>query len=1204
VQLILAYLKKLKLMPLVIGLGFAVVVLTLNRQLPTLFPGAGIKRLLSPKAEVWFVLIDIVVTLVVWLIIFLRAHKASQKDEADLRAKTKMAAEEGPTGREGNLEDVHRKLIVTLDLLNASGLKTSRFQKASALYRVPWLLFLGTRQSAKSTVIAESGLTFPHAKGSAGHPDPDLPTRNCEFWLANEAVIVDASGRYLAGEEEELDQKEWREVMRLLKRYRRRRPVNGLVVAVGLDRIVNDSAEESVAMAKTLRQRIDTAMKITGVAFPVYIAFTKCDRLEGFSEFFAELKGEERDGVWGATFTWEQTKKQEPEAIFLHEFRQLHNALAARTGAKLFQAQGMEDRSAIYVLPLEFAGLQRKLTRFIASLFESNPYQQRPSFRGFYFASALQGDAPLAVASQAVSQAMGFTTLIGPAAGSRKPTAARNPFFIKDLFRKVFLPESAFARPTDEAATGSSKQTRVAAWVMGSVFGLLGLWGLFGYMQNHKLYAQVREAAVAAPQTPIPAVSTVTAPQFWERMERLNELREKILDVENRRSTPPVVMQRIIFRGASNVENAAGRVYLAGLRNTLLNPVGQTLEGVLRNPEQNKDVLFDSFNTYYSLQSDDVACLNRDDISTYVGDVWLPRAMGQIDGDRRALVLDQIKLACRRGHEWAPDGEGLVKGDRALINQAVPSVRANLTPRDRYQTLVRQISAKVPGYSLSDVPGGDRWLRSSDRVRGAYTRDGWEAFRQEMQAGSGGGETNCAAKLIFQGGGGFSPSQEMGDWYFEDYRKEWVRFLNGLDVKPFADLTQAQNGLGELSGPDSPLLAVLDEVPKRGLLKDDDQYRNAIDQVNRALYSVLAFVGDAGSLKNEDSGGVFGWIKNKAADVKQEVAGSAPKWDEYSTQKLGAIHAVVVDMGSAGSAGPAAFDGLKGLYGNGESPFKELDRWCSSFSILNRSDTGQALQRLLASPGLRAVSVMKGEAGAYLDQEWGTRVQQQFEAMLARGYPFAVGQDVLVSDFEAFFKPDGGILWGAYDELLAPFLSRRDINAPDRQGASMPFGPKFMEFLRRSDNITKALFLNGSLNLDFQVEPELYSMSYGNDPKVQKTTFELPGCDPIVSFMGRPTPKPVHWPGGSGEARVSIEVGTGSAPSPVTADGEWALFRLLDKADSTPDPRTGRPGYTWKLQLQGSYEVRVPYQFLVNRTNHPFAKDFFNGLSCPKRTGE
>ncbi|MGY6478429.1 type VI secretion protein IcmF/TssM N-terminal domain-containing protein, partial [Vibrio parahaemolyticus] len=45
---------------------------------------------------------------------------------------------------------------------------------------------------------------------------------------------------------------------------------------------------------------------------------------------------------------------------------------------------------SVMTFPLEFKSLKPVLRTFISTLFQDNPYQFKPVFRGFYFTSALQ----------------------------------------------------------------------------------------------------------------------------------------------------------------------------------------------------------------------------------------------------------------------------------------------------------------------------------------------------------------------------------------------------------------------------------------------------------------------------------------------------------------------------------------------------------------------------------------------------------------------------------------------------------------------------------------------------------------------------------------------------------------------------------------------------------------------------------------------
>ena len=53
------------------------------------------------------------------------------------------------------------------------------------------------------------------------------------------------------------------------------------------------------------------------VAFPVYVMFTKADLIEGFGEFFGDLREKERRVVWGATFQTDERTIFSPSQVLL-----------------------------------------------------------------------------------------------------------------------------------------------------------------------------------------------------------------------------------------------------------------------------------------------------------------------------------------------------------------------------------------------------------------------------------------------------------------------------------------------------------------------------------------------------------------------------------------------------------------------------------------------------------------------------------------------------------------------------------------------------------------------------------------------------------------------------------------------------------------------------------------------------------------------
>lgn len=137
-----------------------------------------------------------------------------------------------------------------------NGQWTQRFS-THYLYQLPWYVIIGASGSGKTTALANSGLQFPLAdrfgktalRGIGG-------TRNCDWWFTNEAVLLDTAGRYTTQESEQAqDASEWLKFMGLLRKYRRRQPINGVIVTVSISDLLTQSTEASRQQAVNLRQR-------------------------------------------------------------------------------------------------------------------------------------------------------------------------------------------------------------------------------------------------------------------------------------------------------------------------------------------------------------------------------------------------------------------------------------------------------------------------------------------------------------------------------------------------------------------------------------------------------------------------------------------------------------------------------------------------------------------------------------------------------------------------------------------------------------------------------------------------------------------------------------------------------------------------------------------------------------------------------------
>ncbi|MEC9310319.1 MAG: type VI secretion protein IcmF/TssM N-terminal domain-containing protein, partial [Pseudomonadota bacterium] len=151
---------------------------------------------------------------------------------------------------------------------------------------LPWYVMIGPPGAGKTTAIVNSGLQFPLAdkmgKAAIGGVGG---TRNCDWWFTNEAVLIDTAGRYTTQESDaDADNAAWLGFLGLLKKYRKRQPINGAIIAISLSDLSLQDEITQKSHAQAVRRRLSELREKLGVRFPVYVLFTKADLIAGFQE--------------------------------------------------------------------------------------------------------------------------------------------------------------------------------------------------------------------------------------------------------------------------------------------------------------------------------------------------------------------------------------------------------------------------------------------------------------------------------------------------------------------------------------------------------------------------------------------------------------------------------------------------------------------------------------------------------------------------------------------------------------------------------------------------------------------------------------------------------------------------------------------------------------------------------------------------------
>ena len=354
--------------------------------------GIGSSR---PLASVNARLIAILVVVILWMLNHLRkAIKANRANKQMVESLVEDEGEAEPDRSAEELETLGKRFEEAVEVL-----KKSKGKKGGLnLYDLPWYIIIGPPGSGKTTALVNSGLDFPLAerfgkealRGVGG-------TRNCDWWFTEEAILLDTAGRYTTQDSDAtVDSSAWEGFLGLLKKYRKRRPINGVVVAISLADLMTQSESDRMAHARAIKSRIQELDNFFGIRFPVYVVLTKCDLVAGFMEFFDDLGRAEREQILGTTFSLDESSSPAGAVDrFAAEFDAILERLSSRLLWRLSGERDIRRRSAIYGFPRQLASLKEPITSFLGDVFRGSRFEEAPMLRGIYFTSGTQEGTPI-----------------------------------------------------------------------------------------------------------------------------------------------------------------------------------------------------------------------------------------------------------------------------------------------------------------------------------------------------------------------------------------------------------------------------------------------------------------------------------------------------------------------------------------------------------------------------------------------------------------------------------------------------------------------------------------------------------------------------------------------------------------------------------------------------------------------------------------
>jgi hypothetical protein len=412
----------------------------------------------------------LLVALYLLLVFWLRQRRAA-------RMRGEIA---GAGANSGVIDAAARARLEDLRSNFAKGIE--KFESAGKdFYGLPWYVIVGEPGSGKTEAIRHSQAGFPPGlqdefQGVGG-------TINMNWWFTNYAVVLDTAGRLIFEEVEPGATSEWREFLGLLKKHRYNCPVNGLLLTIPVESLIQDSPEEMERKAGKIARQLEVIQRELDVRFPVFVLVTKCDLINGFREYFESL---DDPRAQQQMFGWSNPAPLDapfrPENLE-DQLRTITQRLRRRRLGLLMDPipveagnRRVDEVDHLYDFPQSLSALVPRLRRYIETIFVAGEWTSRPLFlRGIYFTSSMREGSAL---DAELAQAMGLPVDRLPAG---RAWERDHSYFLRDLFLdKIFREDGLVTRATN---TDRLLLYRKLLLFGAGVLGLLCLliFGVFGF---------------------------------------------------------------------------------------------------------------------------------------------------------------------------------------------------------------------------------------------------------------------------------------------------------------------------------------------------------------------------------------------------------------------------------------------------------------------------------------------------------------------------------------------------------------------------------------------------------------------------------------------------------------------------------------------------------------------------------------------------
>lgn len=1051
-------------------------------------------------------------------------------------------------------------------------------------YKKPWFMLLGDDGDNARLFDEFSAETFHRT----------LPEHNDSMvqWSFTPSATLLSVKENLWNHQDDLHQSLWLHFNGWILEQRRKRPINGVVLAIDVEQLVRKDNVESPSFTST-KAKLASLNKAFGNKVPVYLIVTQLSKLDGFEAFKKTLSDEQLNSLFGFSLAFDQ---DDQDLGFDQQYKELENTLNTSLIRSSLAPNANVNKQA-YLFIREFAGLKNTLQELTSVFGSSSIVNDALTIRGIYFtANETADDNALKALPSTVSAIYDLPNQASKTLSS--PIKNKSLFFAQQLLDGVLLPESGLVANNSHHVKQHRDNVLLAYVVTGMIIALLCAAWLYFYKKNQ--YESERVLALIESYQALEQLSASGTSIPPLHLQTLDRLRTDIAQNQDK-SYIPVALRDMGMGVKPVIRQEEEKTYRRMLSNDFLPVLVEQqvdqLEKQLANNERaklhEKDIEQLKVIRLLNIHTGQLNQEQKEKVNTYRKQLVFPwmetywkqhyKNYNQIEGSLRQhldYVLENNiqsesdsrinqRLSALQNHEQdLPTDEKIYQEIKKQVAKNYPTP---LHLQHHLGAKLFQVFEPLPNHSPNKSPLSIPYL---------YTQQGFAAYKaidykQLLQSFSfdawvlGGNNhlQNYSDLEILQ------LKKQVKEHYISDYESTWLAAINSLNIKHFQTPNDALVFLTALTGKDSPYKKLLQQVKENTLLpipkptppvkskdkKDGDKASETATlsdeqkiekDIALSLKASFEFINEL-SKKDEEGNTYIKDIFKILAAVQKKVKKIATP--QKKPEKAASVVSVKADP----------IETLLDMSGTVDEPF----------------------QSQLQQIALDSQALITQRTTVDINHDWQQIVYRFYTEKIKGKYPLAkAGQDVSMDDFKLFFGKDG-MLDKFYNKHLSKLYGDKSNEKTFHQVSPV------LEMYQHALFIQQAFFNEaGDYHVEFTIEPTVLSNVFIN------SILNLEGTK-ITYQHDETKPTNLIWPSKSKDKHKSsltlnpIEKNTKNAY--IAKEGEWALFHLIDQSKTHAlKDRERNIRFKQGSGLAG-YKLTVPKSF------SPLTKDILAGFDIP-----